>query len=282
MNDATTACWLSDLTMDDPTRKSWSKPKLRRFVHSDKPIEYLELLGEGGEGAVHRVRIEGAVYALKIFHEYRYVGIPLSEELKQHTSPLAHESRAFARLDCIGENGTWAVKCHGWMKLSDEQLPPINRWDSGYTRWAIVKDYIPDPVQLTHVPEIRRKMKIANRAAICPDDILPRNYQGSFLVDLGSSKTWPYVRGLWSHSAFDSVFEMTDKSVEDWQIDDLDGSRLVPGDRNRGRREQKEIDQRMRKKAEERAKERAEKAVEERLNLKPLPYSDYGERLVID
>lgn len=70
MDDETTAGWLSDLPMDDPSRKSWSKPKLRRFVHWDKPIVYLELLGTGGEGEVFRVRIEGKIYVLKI------VGVP--------------------------------------------------------------------------------------------------------------------------------------------------------------------------------------------------------------
>lgn len=58
--------WLSDLPIDDQSEKSWSKPQLRRFVHSDKPIEFLEILGQGGEGVVYRVRIEGVVYALKI------------------------------------------------------------------------------------------------------------------------------------------------------------------------------------------------------------------------
>lgn len=64
--------WLSDLPMDDPGMKSWSNPQLRRFVHSDKPIEYLELLGEGGEGVVYRVRIEGVVYALKIVGDFHF------------------------------------------------------------------------------------------------------------------------------------------------------------------------------------------------------------------
>lgn len=75
--------WLSDLPTDDPSKKSWSKPQLRRFVHSDKPIEFLELLGQGGEGVVYKVRIEGVVYALKMvsicfLFSFIYFSQPLS------------------------------------------------------------------------------------------------------------------------------------------------------------------------------------------------------------
>ena len=89
--------------------------------------------------------------------------MPISEHLKPYASPFANQCRAFARLDCIGENGIWAVKCHGWMKLTCEHLLPIyRRCPSDIVRWAVVKDYIPDTLQLTDVPEIRRKMKIAH------------------------------------------------------------------------------------------------------------------------
>ncbi|KAK2758265.1 hypothetical protein FQN54_004110 [Arachnomyces sp. PD_36] len=253
MDDETTAGWLSDLPWDDPSRKSNSKPRLRRFVHWDKPILYLELLGTGGEGQVFRVKIEGKIYVLKIFHEWHYVGMPLPEKLQQFTSPFAHEARAFARLDCIGENGTWAVKCHGWMRLTYDHLLPIDRHcPPDIVSWAIVKDYIPETVQLTDVPEIRRKMEIAYRASIFPIDILPRNYRGSFLVDLGSSMTWPYIRKLWgSDRAFDIEFERVDNLVSSWEISDVDGVTVVNGDENRIRRKLKEQEQRMRKQAEE-------------------------------
>ena len=58
--------WLSELAMDDPTRKSTSKPMLRRFVHHHKPVSHGELLGEGTDGMVCRAEIAGNEYALKI------------------------------------------------------------------------------------------------------------------------------------------------------------------------------------------------------------------------
>lgn len=58
--------------MDDPGKKSWSKPQLRRFVHFDKPIKRLDFLGAGREGVLYKVRIEGSVYALKFVSNFTY------------------------------------------------------------------------------------------------------------------------------------------------------------------------------------------------------------------
>lgn len=173
----------------------------------------------------------------------------------------------------MGENGTWAVKCHGWMKLSDEQFQPIRRYHSrgdDISRWAIVKDYLPDPVQITDTPEIRRKMEIAQRAVIHPLDIEPRNYRGSFLVDLGSVRTYPYVRRLWSDRAFGNTFEMYEKGIEMWEVDEVDGT-VVQGGTNDGRRRFKEEEAEIRRQAEE-----------ERANSKALPSRGYEKGLVVE
>lgn len=150
----------------------------------------------------------------------------------------------------MGENGTWAVKCHGWMKLSDEQFRPIRRSCANSTRWAIVKDYLPDPVKITDAPEIGRKMEIAQRAVIHPLDIEPRNYRGSFLVDLGSVRTYPYVRRLWSDRAFGRAFEMYERGIRMWEVDEEDGS-VVQGGTNNRRKKLREQDEEMRRQLEE-------------------------------
>ncbi|KAK2755008.1 hypothetical protein FQN54_006536 [Arachnomyces sp. PD_36] len=221
MDDSMIGRWLSELPMDDPTRKRTSKPQLRRFIHHDKPISYRNRLGVGGEGAVFRVRIQGEVYALKIFLDWEYRGPPgLTERQKGYTSPFSHECRAFGRLDSLDENGTWAVKCHGWMKLSDEQYKRASRLElSHLSRWAIVKDYLPDPVSLDDVPEIRSKMSIARRAQLHPEDTLPRNYRGSFLVDLGRVMTYPYPKRIWSNRRRRHFYDVFwDEYVSGWQV----------------------------------------------------------------
>ncbi|KAK2810993.1 hypothetical protein FQN50_002586 [Emmonsiellopsis sp. PD_5] len=218
--------------MNDPTRKPTTKPQLRRFIHHEKPIQFLKPLGCGAEGAVYHVKIDGNECAIKIFKNWKFSTISgrdlgLTERQKAYASPFAHESRAFARLDSLDENGTWAVRCHGWMQLSDKQFEPV-RHLRDYSRWAIVKDYLPEPVSLDHVPEIRRKMSIARKAKLYPEDIQPRNYCGSFLVDLGRVKTYPYPKRIWHMRRYKEYFPMIDRVVSDWQICTRDGD-IVEG-----------------------------------------------------
>ena len=131
----------------------------------------------------------------------------LAEEEKPYTFPFSHECRAFARLDSVGKNGTWAVKCHGWMKLSDQQFYPISHsWGNICSRWTIVKYYISEPLRITDDPDIQRKMRIANEALLYPRDVCPQNYRGTFLVDLSSVYTYPYIRRLWSNRRREEFF----------------------------------------------------------------------------
>ncbi|KAK2744909.1 hypothetical protein FQN55_006471 [Onygenales sp. PD_40] len=215
--------------MDHPERKRKTKPQLRRFLHHDKKIKLRELLGEGGEGVVYRVEIEGETYALKLFERWVYRGrksLGLHEKNQIMTASFVHECRAFARLDSMGENGTWAVKCHGWMKLSHDQIKSLGLWKlrHEYDHWAIVKDYIAEELTLGHIPEIRRKMEIARKALLWPSDIGPPNYRGSFLVDLGRVRTYPYVRRLWSDTSRREWFAHFDKYGTSWDISVRDGS----------------------------------------------------------
>ncbi|KAK2861175.1 hypothetical protein FQN49_004466 [Arthroderma sp. PD_2] len=217
--------WLSPLLTNNPAPLA---QLLRRFMHHVEPIEYHEMLGAGAEGVVYRVTIAGNEYALKIFRTWVYNDTPkLTPSQQPYTCPFSHECRAFARLNSIGENGTWAVKCHGWMKLSDEQFKPLLNLQRSYSRWAIVKDYIPNPVRIGDVPEIRRKMAIARKAGIHPQDTQPRNYRGSFIVDLGRMLTYPYIGNLWSEYEYRKFFGAFDAEASEWEESIRDGT-IIP------------------------------------------------------
>lgn len=111
------------------------------------------------------------------------------------------------------------------MKLSEEQFKPFCSRDSRCSRWAIVKDYLPKPVSIEDVPEIRRKMSIVRGALLHPGDTQPRNYRGPFLVDLGRVKTYPYPKQLWSTSRKREFYNsFWYEYVGDWQVSVRDGA----------------------------------------------------------
>src|SRR2546430_1611150 len=105
------------------------------------------------------------------------------------TTPLANESRAFARLNSHNENGTWAAKCYGWMKLSDTQFKMIGDVINthGLSRWVVVKEYLPMSTNLSHIQDIFTNFKIPKEARILPKDARVENYRGSKIVDLSSA-----------------------------------------------------------------------------------------------
>ncbi|EER45402.1 conserved hypothetical protein [Histoplasma capsulatum H143] len=184
--------------MDHPERKSTSKPQLRRFIHHDKPIKRLGFLGAGAESCVYHIECEGKSYALKLARHWPYYDTDFPNRIKAHErilmAPFVHEARAFARLDSVDENGTWAVKCHGWIKLNDSQFKELGNKHQIFCRWAIIKDMIPDEISMSDIPEVRRKMQIARKALLWPGDVKPENYRGSFIVDLGNTITYPEIR----------------------------------------------------------------------------------------
>lgn len=116
--------------------------------------------------------------------------------------------------------------------MSDEQYRPLlRRYGFPPSHWAIIKDYLPNPIQLSDVPEIIRKKEIARRALIYNphnSDILPRNFRGSFMVDLGSTLTYPYPL-YWSNWGFENAYETYDKWVTGFEPDDETGEIVIPG-----------------------------------------------------
>lgn len=128
------------------------------------------------------------------------------------------------------------------MKLSDAQQRPIAKRygiiEQG--RWAIIKDYLPNPVQLSDCQEIARKKDIFRRALICVGDVQPRNFRGSFLVDLGTCKTYPYIKRFWSDREFNRVWENYDKNVMNWEVHEQTGEVVFGGTNAQRRKHQQQ------------------------------------------
>lgn len=62
--------WFSEVPMGDLAPQSWSKPQLRRFVHYDKPIKFVKLIGKGTEALVFLIEVVGNRYAIKMASWY--------------------------------------------------------------------------------------------------------------------------------------------------------------------------------------------------------------------
>ena len=139
-----------------------------------------------------------------------------SYEQAIYTSPLANESRAFARLDSCNENGTWAAMCYGWMKLSDTQFKVIGDVVSthGLSRWVVVKEYIPISTNFSHIQKIFTNFKIPREARILPQDVRVENYRGPKIVDLSSALTEPCPG--WPEFLFEHFNRETIYGVFDW------------------------------------------------------------------
>ena len=209
-------------------------PKLRRFFHHYENIDNVRFLAGGEHGVVVLALIKDQKYVLKVvrlaqhtlpdhysqraqFKDWKQPGpvfYPPNQAI--HTSPLACESRAFGRLISINENGTWACECHGWMKLSDTQFKTIYAAAPlpNLSRWVIVKEYLPESTNASHVNEIYIRFSIPRQASILPKDVRVENYRGSRIVDLSSTLTAPCPG--WTQFEFDFFYKETVNCVFYW------------------------------------------------------------------
>ncbi|KAK2778579.1 hypothetical protein FQN53_001733 [Emmonsiellopsis sp. PD_33] len=232
--------YLSTKLMDDPDGMQEKNTRLRQFVHHDQTIQSAECpLSEDDEttqGIVFKVEIEGNTYCLKLFKQWTWTPtVPVRERTQMLHSPFACESRAFARLIDHGHNGTWAVKCHGWMQLTERQFAVLESATTTAartlnnstcsqqqplrftcTRWAIIKDYISNPFRTIDIPEINRKLSIPKSLLIKPEDFYPRNFRESFFVDLGSTQTYP-CPPFWSEFSYRWFYETAPDYVRTWE-----------------------------------------------------------------
>lgn len=102
------------------------------------------------------------------------------------------------------------------MKASEDQLHTIGKAINGLviddeditidlcSGWIIVKDYIPEPTNPSHIPEIVQNFGIPKRCKIIPDEVWPDNYRASKMVDLARcimpGRNWHQFRYDWFYT----------------------------------------------------------------------------------
>lgn len=214
-------------------------PKLHAFesqlqdqANEGRPkIRFLNRLGAGLHGEVHRVEVMGKIYALKLVMEFlKPIGTATNfyPQFKFHTwrnlvdfayfdnnshmtvkqivsesDPFNCECRAFGRLKETN-NEHVAVKCYGYVILSDEEERDL-KTQSGvdWTRprgqaklgiRGIIKEYLPDTKAFERkmMPIMRQDMLSLHKLGICVFDLRAGNYMMGKIVDFSQAMVVPH------------------------------------------------------------------------------------------
>ncbi|KIW25628.1 uncharacterized protein PV07_08794 [Cladophialophora immunda] len=192
--------------------------QLRRFIHHQEALQNPRLIGYGRQAVMVLATSKGVEYVFKVFKKWEETGPVFAASYREavEASPFAKECRAFGRLDSLKRNGTWAVRCYGWMKLTDEQFETIGSLVDNHnmSRWVIVKEHLLKLPLPEDVPAIFAKFDIARLASILPQDIRMGNYRESKILDLSGTLTGPCP--AWSEFQFHHFYEKTTRRVLDW------------------------------------------------------------------
>lgn len=121
-------------------------------------------------------------------------------EMNAYISSFGTECRAFARLQDIGEDGIFAVKCYGWMKLSEAQARVIPKLDlDKYSLWVMIKEVVSTKAKAGHLPTMIGNLSVFERARFIVMDLNFSNYGDGRCLDLGSTKLAPGLEKLTDH-----------------------------------------------------------------------------------
>ncbi|KAF7588923.1 hypothetical protein BBP40_005001 [Aspergillus hancockii] len=114
-------------------------PKLERFVGSGDEIGTPKYIGQGEQGIVLEFKRDDKYLCLKLFWNYKDPSNDLHPHGEKTLSPFGCESRAFAHLCDLHQNGYWA-RTQLQLASGRERYDP--RWNEA--RWAIVKGFVAD------------------------------------------------------------------------------------------------------------------------------------------
>ncbi|KAI1387201.1 kinetochore Sim4 complex subunit FTA2-domain-containing protein [Hypoxylon trugodes] len=128
----------------------WYGPKLEPFkFQGSQEIEFLELIGSGLHSSVFKVRIEGKIYALKMFRfadTFDWKRRPpedCNQQVWNHwqycSEPFNCECRAYGRLREAGYEDL-VTKCYGYVLLNEEQEHAAKKFFCGLDDLADLDD----------------------------------------------------------------------------------------------------------------------------------------------
>ncbi|KAJ4412865.1 hypothetical protein N0V82_008716 [Gnomoniopsis sp. IMI 355080] len=144
-------------------------PQLHPYQSSGTPeITFLEEIGVGAHGHVFKVRIEGKIFALKVFHyqlpdsdwltmdpdEVHKIDEKMESLLTAQWHPFNAECRAYGRLKETKKEHL-AARCYGYLVLSEEQKKHLEDRFGVNSWWS--EDYHPDRYCEVYHQELQQK-----------------------------------------------------------------------------------------------------------------------------
>lgn len=254
--------------VDLPPVPDCEGPRLNPYNPKGTPeIEFIDEVGKGAHAHVFKVRIEGKVFALKVFMN-QLIGAdwvtPHADQwdnvddklLTAQWHPFNAECRAYGRL-CETGKERLAVRCHGYTLLTDSQEQELadrfgiqSWWDDDYDidpsdpdydqgpRRAMIKDFIDfdQPFSPKDAPRMIRDLNQLHRCGIVVHDVKEDAYLGGKLADLSKAITVPHMMfstPLGTDLDYLARYEVhSDLSLlggmfSDWNEDHEDGPRIV-------------------------------------------------------
>ena len=144
------------------------------------------------------------------------------EEQHLYMNPFSCECRAFARLQDMNEDGTFAVKCYGWVKLSSSQVKEIRTLFKikDFLPWALIKELVSTAAHPSQLTKMIENMDIAEQCGLFIPDVQPSNYGSAKFLDLGAVKVLPYPRVYWPGSYFTQSFTDHRNRLREWIVDE--------------------------------------------------------------
>ncbi|EXJ82214.1 hypothetical protein A1O3_06027 [Capronia epimyces CBS 606.96] len=217
-------CLSAQLMEDEPFQSPEVDPLLRHFRDFEQKFECLKYLGEGKQGIVLSAHINSVQYAIKVF--YPFTILPDSrlnpEEQHLYFNPFSCECRAFARLQDMNEDGTFAVKCYGWVKLSSSQVNDIRALckEKDFIPWALVKELVSTAAHPNQLTKMIENIDIAEQCNLFIPDVQPSNYGAGKFLDLGAAKVLPYHPVYWPGYCFTQSFTDHRNRLRKWTVNE--------------------------------------------------------------
>ncbi|KAI0596166.1 kinetochore Sim4 complex subunit FTA2-domain-containing protein [Biscogniauxia sp. FL1348] len=203
--------------------------------HSGKgklDITFIQHIGAGIHSHVWKVKINGAIYALKIFTCQRrfnspeHWGVTMTEdEIMAYLHPFGCEARAYGRLKELGLDNIVAAQCYGYLILNGKHRKLLRRadrslWEDAWgSEWrdkgdpisAIVKEFVEadkvyddDPREDSNrlrievcmdrkiAPQLIKNLKKLHQGGILLRDINQGNIIHGRFIDFSTAWTVPH------------------------------------------------------------------------------------------